>query len=393
MSSELRTPLAAVHEALGARMVPFSGWLMPVQYTSIVAEHLHTRTSASLFDLSHMGRLRISGSGAQALLQHATTNDVSRLAEGGAQYTLACNEDGGIIEDLIVYRFADSWQLIVNAANRVRILGHLESLRDRHEYYARIEDETFATALIGLQGPLSQEILQPLVDSDLTDLGYYHARAALLSLAPGARPHPNPLPGGEAVPALISRTGYTGEDGFELGLDADEAEMIWQALLDDPRVQPAGLGARDTLRLEAGMALYGHELTEDINPYQAGLQRVVKLAKGDFVGRRALETLSRSPPTRSLIGLEFERGAVPRAGYTVHQGGQVVGEVASGTFSPTLNRPIATAYVQAPTPEPGVELAVSIRNGLVPARVVSLPFVPHHTKSAGLGRQGRQPEG
>lgn len=384
MSAELlRTPLAAAHEALGAKMVPFCGWLMPVQYGSIVAEHLHTRAWAGLFDLSHMGRLRVTGPEAANLLQRATTNDVTRAPEGGAQYSLLCNEQGGVLDDLLVYRLKDEWRLIVNAVNRVRVVAHFEAIRDEIACDADIQDETLTTALLGLQGPHAERVLQPLVDGDLSALGYYRARWDVLSIAgrPEPGPHPWPLP---QLPALISRTGYTGEDGFEVAVDAEHAGGLWKALLSDERVQPVGLGARDTLRLEAGMALYGHELNEGITPYEAGLGRVVKLDKGDFIGREALVELNHTPPRRSLIGLTFEPGAIPRAGCAVHRKGTLVGEVASGTFSPTLRRPIATAYVGSDAAEPGAELAVSIRNAQVPSRVVSLPFVPHHTKR-GLG--------
>jgi aminomethyltransferase len=361
----LRTVLAERHEAAGARMVPFSGWLMPIQYAGIVAEHTHTRSAASLFDLSHMGRLRIEGHDAERLIQLATTNDAARLEPGAAQYSLICNVDGRVIEDLIVYRLEDGWLLIVNASNRVRVVGHLDALIERHGFDARLRDETFDVALVGVQGPDSESVLAPLVNVDLTGLGYYHAA--------GGRWLP------QDAEVTVSRTGYTGEDGFELMIASDLAAAVWDRLLADSRVQPAGLGARDTLRLEAGMALYGHELTEDVTPYEARLGRVVRLGKGDFVGRDALES-ARTSVTRRLVGLGFESGAVPRAEFVVKQGSAPVGQVTSGTFSPTLRRPIAMAYVLTEASEPGTELTVEIRGAEAPARVVSLPFVPHNTK-------------
>lgn len=365
----LETPLAAAHKALGARMVPFCGWLMPLQYQSILAEHLHTRASAGLFDLSHMGRLSVKGPDAGRLLQHVTTNDVEHLAEGQAQYSLLCNEEGGIIEDFLVFRFAWGWWLVVNAANRQRVVGHLDRLRESLGCDASIGDETFRVALLGLQGPRSEEVLQPLVADDLSTLGYYHGRETQMRSDQGA-----------ALPAIVSRTGYTGEDGFEIAIEGAHVTALWERLLSDSRVLPVGLGARDTLRLEAGMALYGHELSEEITPYEAGLGRVVKLSKSAFHGREALLALSNVPPRRRLVGLLPGPGPIPRAECDVLKDGERVGVVASGTFSPTLKRPIATAYVRSEALASETELAVAVRESAVPARVVSLPFVPHRTK-------------
>jgi len=343
---------------------------MPIQYQGVVAEHRHTRESAGLFDLSHMGRLHLSGPGAEALIQRVTTNDASRLSAGAAQYTLICNEQGGVVEDLLVYRFADHWRLIVNASNREQVLEVLEAARREQQLDVSVRDDTFDLALLGVQGPLAEAALQPLVADELSSLTYYHAHEGTL----------RDIGGSERV--LLSRTGYTGEDGFEVVVPSDQAEALWNRLLADDWVHPIGLGARDTLRLEAGMALYGHELTEEINPYEARLGRVVKLDKGPFLGREALTNLRATPPARLLVGLEFGAGAVPRAGYPVAVSGQTIGEIASGTFSPTLQHPIATAYVRAEHAEPGTQLDVMIRDKPVSARVVSLPFVPHRAKRA-----------
>jgi aminomethyltransferase len=353
-------------------MVPFSGWLMPLQYEGLVAEHLQTRSSAGLFDLSHMGRLTITGADAKALLQQATTNDVDRLEAGAAQYTLMCNEQGGVVEDLLIYRFPDAWRLIVNASNRTRVVGILNELGARLELDANVRDDTFDFALIGIQGPAAEVALQPIVREDITDLRYYHTQKSTLTV-------------GEAA-ALVSRTGYTGEDGFELVVPSEVAAQVWSRLLEDGRVKAVGLGARDTLRLEAGMALYGHELTEQVTPFEANLGRVVRLDKGAFSGRDALEQTRRDgPPRRKLVGLSFEVGAVPRAECPVNLSGRKVGEIASGTFSPSLRHPIATAYVEADAAAIGAALTVTIRNSEAPARVVSLPFVPHNTKSQAKG--------
>lgn len=362
-------------------MAPFSGWLMPIQYQGIVAEHLHTRGYAGLFDLCHMGRLVVTGPDAAMLLQRATTNDVERLKVGAAQYSLMCNERGGVIEDLLVYRFSDHWRLIVNAANRVRVIGHLEGLRDHLECAASVRDDTFASSLLGLQGPASEAVLQPLVEGDLATLRFYHARSETLTLPPVSLLRSGQgEKGPKTVPAVVSRTGYTGEDGFELLADSSVAAEVWARLLADERVRPVGLGARDTLRLEAGMALYGHELTEDVTPYEAGLSRVVRLEKGPFLGSEALARLRQTDPLGKLVGLRLSPGALPRAGCRVTKDGLEAGEVASGTFSPTLKCPIATAYVRSNAAALGTNLAVIVRGAAIPAWVVSLPFVPHSTK-------------
>jgi aminomethyltransferase len=358
-------------------MVPFSGWSMPVQYEGIVAEHTHARQAAGLFDLSHMGRLTIEGPDAEALIQSTTTNDITRLAEGAIHYTLICNDQGGVVEDLLVYRYPDTWRLVVNASNRPRVLEILDRVIEQQGFTARVQDDTFDSALIAIQGPDSEAVLQPYVAGDLHGLAYYHARYDRLTTPPDAA-----APSDPGAPVMVSRTGYTGEDGFEVIVDAAVAPALWGILLADPRVRPVGLGARDTLRLEAGMALYGHELTEDVTPYEARLGRVVRLEKGAFLGSNALAGLRDRPPARQLVGLRFGTGAIPRAGYRVRREGEDIGEVASGTFSPTLREPIATAYVRTEFAEMGTPLGVVIRDTEVPARVVKLPFVPHHTRPA-----------
>jgi aminomethyltransferase len=327
-----------------------------------------------------MGRLAIEGPDASALVQRATTNDAERLPPGGAQYSLLCNDAGGVVEDLLVYRIEDQWQLVVNAVNRPRVLAVLDGLRDSERLRATVHDLTFETALVGLQGPRSEEVLQPHVTESLAALGYYRSQSCRLVVGSEGR--------GAPLPVLVSRTGYTGDDGFELAVDAAAAADLWELLLEDPRVNPIGLGARDTLRLEAGMCLYGHELSEAVTPYEAGLGRVVRLGKGPFVGRDALEALSQGPPARRLVGLEFAPGAVPRAGCVVMRDGATVGEVASGTFSPTLRHPIATAFVRSDCAEVGQQLEVIIREAAVAAHVVSLPFVPHRTKAPGGTHSG-----
>jgi aminomethyltransferase len=262
-------------------MVPFGGWEMPVQYRGIVAEHLAVRETAGLFDLSHMGRLYFQGEAGRRLLQWLSTNNVEALAPGRAQYGLLCNKEGGILDDTVAYNLGDHLLLVVNASNRQKILDWAETQQAQQpsaSESASIHDATFETTMIGLQGPQAEAVLQPLTDVHLPDLRYYAAERGRVA----------------GTEALVARTGYTGEDGFELIVSADDGPPLWQTLAerDDP-IQPTlcGLGSRDTLRLEAGMALYGHEITEDTNPFEANLGRVVKLDKGNFVGRQALAAL------------------------------------------------------------------------------------------------------
>lgn len=363
----LRTPLYDLHVAAGARMIPFGGWEMPVQYRSIIAEHQAVRDAAGLFDLSHMGRLFFRGPGGAELLQWISTNNVGALAPGRAQYNLLCNEAGGILDDTVAYRLEpDEYLLVVNASNRVKILKWIEHWRSTGRA-ADVEDGTLQTVMIGLQGPLAEELLAPLADVDLRPLRYYAATRCVVA----------------GYPALVSRTGYTGEDGFELIVSAADGPSLWKLLADQRApVQPmlCGLGARDTLRLEAGMPLYGHELNESINPYEANLQRVVKLDKGEFVGRSALLEISTHPLTRRLVGFQMVDNAVPRQDYVIVAEDRVIGRVTSGSYSPSLRRNIGMAYVAAEFAAPGREIAVIVRERPQRAVVVDLPHYPHRTR-------------
>ncbi|MEU6404521.1 glycine cleavage system aminomethyltransferase GcvT [Streptomyces sp. NPDC046985] len=360
-----RTALDALHRSLGATMTDFAGWDMPLRYGSERDEHLAVRTTAGLFDLSHMGEITVAGPQAAALLNHALVGDIASVGAGRARYTMICRADGGILDDLIVYRLAETTYMVVaNASNAQTVL---DALTERAAGFdAEVRDDRDAYALIAVQGPASPAILASLTDADLDGLKYYAG-----------------LPGTVAgVPALIARTGYTGEDGFELFVAPDGAEKLWTALTDagaDAGLIPCGLSCRDTLRLEAGMPLYGHELTTELTPFDAGLGRVVKFGKeGDFVGREALreaaERAERKPP-RVLVGLVAEGRRVPRAGYPVVAGGEVIGEVTSGAPSPTLGKPIAMAYVDAAYAAPGTSgVGVDIRGSHEPYEVVALPF-------------------
>ncbi|GIH27258.1 aminomethyltransferase [Acrocarpospora phusangensis] len=349
------TPLTEVHENLGATLTDFAGWLMPLRYGSESAEHNTVRTAAGLFDLSHMGEIFVTGPQAGEALDHAFTGQLSTLVPGRARYTVICAPDGGVLDDVIVYRLADEeFMVCANASNYPRVAAELTARSERFE--AKVADRSEEYALIAVQGPRAQEILATLTDADLDGLKYY---AGLPGVVAG-------------VEALIARTGYTGEDGFELFIANADAVPLWRALSEAGAV-PAGLSARDTLRLEAGMALYGNELTADITPFDAGLGRVVKFDKpGDFIGRAALE--KRTEPSRRLVGLVARGRRVPRHGYpVVDAAGEVVGEVTSGAPSQSLGKPIAMAYVRPEVSE-NDDLAVDIRGTREPVDVVDLPF-------------------
>ena len=365
-----RTALDALHRSLGATMTDFAGWDMPLRYGSERDEHLAVRTKAGLFDLSHMGEITVSGPQAGALLDHALVGNIGGVKPGRARYTMICREDGGILDDLIVYRLDESeagsstYLVVANASNAQVVLDAL--VERAAGFDARVRDDRDAYALLAVQGPESPGILASLTDADLDGLKYYAG-----------------LPGTVAgVPALIARTGYTGEDGFELFVKPEHAVELWQALTkagEGVGLVPCGLSCRDTLRLEAGMPLYGHELSTGLTPFDAGLGRVVKFDKeGDFVGRTALaEAAERaaSAPPRVLVGLVAEGRRVPRAGYRVVADGRVIGEVTSGAPSPTLGRPIAMAYVDATHSAPGTAgVGVDIRGSHEPYEVVALPF-------------------
>ncbi|WP_329301755.1 glycine cleavage system aminomethyltransferase GcvT [Streptomyces sp. NBC_00659] len=359
------TALDALHRSLGATMTDFAGWDMPLRYGSERDEHVAVRTKAGLFDLSHMGEITVTGPEAAALLNHALVGNIATVGVGRARYTMICQEDGGILDDLIVYRLADHEYMVVANASNAQVV--LDALSERAAGFdAVVRDDRDAYALIAVQGPESPGILKAVTDADLDGLKYYAG-----------------LPGTVAgVPALIARTGYTGEDGFELFVAPADAEKVWQALTDagtPAGLVPCGLSCRDTLRLEAGMPLYGHELTTALTPFDAGLGRVVKFEKdGDFVGRTALtEAAERaaSEPPRVLVGLIAEGRRVPRAGYPVVADGKVIGEVTSGAPSPTLGKPIAMAYVDAAHAAPGTAgVGVDIRGSHEPYEVVALPF-------------------
>ncbi len=353
-----RTPLFDAHRALGAKIVEFGGWEMPVSYRGIIEEHRAVRTAAGLFDVSHMGEIEVLGPHAAATCQRLTTNDVRNLANGHVQYTLLCREDGGVVDDVTLYRIDDQrYFFCVNASNIAKDLAWIEE----HAGEATIVDRSAVTALVALQGPAATAILQTL-----TPLGpdalqrFQFARADVAGL-----------------PALISRTGYTGEDGFEIYVDAQHAVTLWNALMEAGRpegLEPIGLGARDTLRLEAALPLYGHELDDQTSPLAAGLARWVKLDGEDFLGRSALRHETEQGAPRRLVGLAMRGSGIARQGYPVLFEGAPVGIVTSGTMSPTTGGAIALAYVSSALAAAGTTLAVEVRGRPVPAEVVPTPF-------------------
>ncbi len=334
---------------------------MPLQYTSIVKEHLAVRATVGLFDLSHMGEFEVRGPGANAFVQKLSTNDVGRLTDGRVLYTLFCNEAGGIIDDLLIYRYTDNrYMLVVNAANIEKDLAWIRSHNDTE---AKIKDVSEDTALIALQGPKAIDILNPFVpELDVSEISFF--RFVVGEVA--------------GIRTVISRTGYTGEIGFELYVDANNAENLWEALYPaviETEGQPIGLGARDTLRLEAGLRLYGVDMNDDTNPYQAGLGKFVKSKNRQFIGKNALLRERKKGITKQIIGFQMLDRAVARTGYAVYQDGEQIGEVTSGAPSPTLKCNIGFAIVTSQTISENNKIDVEIRSRMHPAKIVTVPFI------------------
>ena len=367
MSSQLATtPLHAWHQAHGARMAEFANYEMPIQYTGIVAEHQATRNAAGVFDISHMGRLRFDGPRADQLLDHLLTRRILDMQTGQVRYSLVCNEEGGILDDVLVSCLESPsgknyFLLVVNAGNRAKIVRwiqpHLADFPD-----VDFHDVTDTTAMIAIQGPKAMEICKPLLPTSALSLGYYRAKVTDQM----------------SKPCIVSRTGYTGEDGLELIIKAEDAARVWENIMLAGRklgVQAVGLGARDTLRLEAGMPLYGHELDEAIDPYQAGLGFACNLKDRIFIGKEALEQKSKDVTLAKRVGFILEgRRAARQGAVTLDSDSRVVGQVTSGSFSPTLDKPIAMAYLNPTVAVIGSTLDIDIRGTKVSASIVSLPF-------------------
>ena len=359
------TPLRRRHEALGARMVPFAGWLMPVQYGGILQEHRAVRAAAGLFDLGHMGQVDVSGPDALPFLQAVTTNDVAALAPGGAQYSLLPNERGGVVDDIIVYRHpeGEGYMVVVNASNADKDVAWLRARRrDQSALDVAVEDASDRYGMVAIQGPKAEAIVNRLTETRLSDLGPFRWSDATVA----------------GVPLKIARTGYTGEDGFEFYPASERVGELWDALLAsgaEDGLVPVGLGARDTLRLEARMPLYGNELGDDIGPLEAGLGWAVRLDKGAFVGRDAVAAQREAGPPRRTVGFRLlERGGSARAGYDVRVDGRPVGRVTSGAFSPTLGENIGLALVEREVAGVGRPLEVVVRGRPLRAVQVKTPF-------------------
>lgn len=354
----MHTALYGVHKGLGALFTDFAGWEMPVRYSSELAEHRAVREAAGLFDLSHMGEIEVTGPQAGAALDHAFVGNLSSVKPGRARYSMICAEDGGVLDDLVTYRLSEEKFLVVaNAGNAAVVAAELTKRAEGFD--ATVEDKSADTALIAVQGPNSPAIVGSVADVELGELKYY------ASVPANVRGHQ----------VLLARTGYTGEDGFELYVPNAEAVDLWRVLTEAGEghgLLPAGLACRDTLRLEAGMPLYGNELTAELTPFEAGLGRVVKFEKEDFVGKSALD--GRRELSKVLVGLRGSGRRAPRHGYPVLHDSAPVGEVTSGALSPTLGYPIAMAYVPKELSEPGTSLSVDIRGRVEPVEVVPMPF-------------------
>ncbi len=356
-----KTPLHAVHREMGAKMVPFGGWEMPVEYAGLIAEHMAVRQAAGLFDVSHMGELEVAGSGSLSFLQRVTSNNVARLADGQAQYSALPNEAGAPLDDVIVYRRGpERFMLVVNAGN---VEKDFDWLRAQRPQDCEVGDRSDTYALLALQGPRAQEILQPLTGADLSAIAYYHFAEGEV----------------DGHPATVARTGYTGEDGFEIFVAPDQAEALWRRLVESGRekgLQPAGLGARDTLRLEAKMCLYGNDMDETTSLVEAGLGWIVSLdeIKGEFNGRRVLEAQKKGGAPRKLVGFEVTGRGIARHGYPVYLDGNPVGPVTSGSYAPYLQKNIGLCYLPAARSAAGTLVEIDVRGRNVAARVVPTPF-------------------
>src|SRR3989337_2518093 len=345
------TPLYDIHKGLNARMVSFAGWEMPVQYTGVIDEHLVVRKTCGLFYVSHMGEIEVSGPNALEAVQSITTNDASKLKEGRVQYTLLCYPSGGVVDDVTLYKFSDTrYMFCVNASNKEKIKS-LADVKDMSSWFGQI----------AIQGPLSQEVLQNTCNLDLSLIRYYHFKQGNVA----------------GVDAIVSRTGYTGEDGFEIYTQWDNTVKVWEGLSEAGTrfgIKPIGLGSRDTLRLEMGFPLYGNELNENITPLEAGLHKFLKLDKPNFIGKNILEKQEKEGLNKTLVGLEMIESGIPRSHYKIFARDRAVGEITSGTMSPSLGKAIGMGYVETQFSSIDTKLSVEIRNKMVMARVIKTPF-------------------
>lgn len=356
-----KTAFFDIHRGLGAKIVEFAGFEMPVQYSGIIEEHRRVRESVGVFDVSHMGEVEVWGNGALEFVQRVTVNDASKLNEGRVQYSAMCYENGGIVDDLLVYNMGDHFMLVINAAN---IPKDIEWLQKNVAGDMRLKNRSDDISLLAVQGPKSLATLQKLTTAELGSIEYYHFVRQKLA----------------GVDMIISRTGYTGELGFELYFPSDTqtGRKVWNAVMDAGKefgIGPIGLGARDTLRLEMGFCLYGHDIDQTTNPLEAGLGWITKLDKGDFLGSAAIKKTKQAGLRRRLVGFTFNDKAFPRQGYPINSNGNTIGNVTSGTFSPILDRGIGMGYVDVNHAKAGTAIGVVIRNKEVPATVSPLPFI------------------
>lgn len=360
-----RTALYDEHVRLGGRIIDFGGWDLPVQYSGVMDEHLACRASVALFDVSHMGEVHVEGPEAETFLNYLVSNNVAKLAIGQAQYTLMCNERGGLVDDLVIYRRAkDRFLVVVNASNTDKDFAWMRSVFQKRNWNAKLTNESANYTQIAVQGRNAQATLQKLTKTDLSPIrNYWFVEGLVLG----------------SIPAVLARTGYTGEDGFEVYVPWNEGPKVWRALLDagsEFGIKPCGLGARDTLRLEMKYPLYGNELSDDTNPIEAGLAWVTKLDKGDFVGRSPIAVVKEKGPSRNLVGVRLLDRGIPRHGYAVYtgDGSRKIGELTSGTQSPSLKQAIGIGYVETGCSAVGTKLTVDIRGTKVAAEVVPTPF-------------------
>ncbi|MDN7245749.1 glycine cleavage system aminomethyltransferase GcvT [Planococcus shenhongbingii] len=356
-----RTPLFEAYSKYGGKTIDFGGWELPVQFSSIKGEHEAVRTKAGLFDVSHMGEIMVTGSGSLEFLQHLVTNDVSKIKDGQAQYSAMCYENGGVVDDLLVYKISDDrYMLVVNASN---IEKDFQWMQDAAFGDVQLDNQSDQFGLLALQGPLAETVLQRLTEEDLSEIKAFRFKTDVSV-------------GG--YPVIVSRTGYTGEDGFEIYANPEATVALWDKILSEGEkdgVLPCGLGARDTLRFEACLALYGQELSKDITPLEAGLNFVVKLKKeSDFTGKEALAAQKENGVPRKLVGIEMIDKGIPRHGYPVYADGKLIGEVTSGTQSPTLKKNIGLVLVSTDFAELGTEVEIEIRNKRLKAKTVETPF-------------------
>ncbi len=362
------TPFNEIHKKLGAKMVEFAGFEMPIQYSSIVAEHKRVRETVGVFDVSHMGEFYVTGTVAGRFLQENTINDISKLSTGAAQYTALVNQEGKLLDDLIVYKLSDDneYMIVANASN---IEKDFSAFSSRAKGNVRLDNASDRTALLSVQGPKSYETLKKLTDSDLSKIPYYHSTKGKIS----------------GIDSIISRTGYTGELGFEIFFEpkGDAQVGMWNAIFDAGKefgIAPIGLGARDTLRLEMGYCLYGNDIDETTNPIEAGLGWITKIDKGDFVGKPAI-VKAKQQLTRKLVGFKSDKGIIPRHGYDIYFDGKPVGKVTSGTFSPSLETGIGMGYVDSSLAFENALLSLDIRGKRAEGRVVKLPFVQSRARN------------